>query len=320
MRGLRPTALASGVVLCLLMCAASRVQAQSRVRSDVDTTLVTVGDRISLTVWVDHPAGATVTWPDSIDVAPFEVLGAQALPTETEGDQARSGAVIALAAFELGELEIPSFDISVTDADGGVEVLTTDRFGIEVVSVGADESGDIREIRGPFAIALSAVRVGAFALVLLALIALLYVLFRRLRRSTVSDPTSSPPAPARPAHEIALEAFAKLESSPMLERGQVKEYHIEASDILRRYVEARFGVTALEMTTWEIIAGLERAGADQEFIDGLRGFLDQCDLVKFAKVRPGADESCGALEAGRALVEESIPSVEPEAPEMQVSA
>jgi hypothetical protein len=99
----------------------------------------------------------------------------------------------------------------------------------------------------------------------------------------------------------------------MLDRGQVKEYHIEISDVLRRYVEARFGVPALEMTTWEVVGGLEREGVEPEFRDGLRSFLDRCDLVKFAKVRPDVDSSRSLILEGRSLVERSARTVAPAA-------
>ena len=92
----------------------------------------------------------------------------------------------------------------------------------------------------------------------------------------------------------------------MLVRGEVKEYHIEASDVIRRYIEARFRVTALEMTTWEILQGLRQVGAGQGFRDDVRRFLDQCDLVKFAKVRPSSDASRDMLQLGRDLVVESM--------------
>ena len=92
----------------------------------------------------------------------------------------------------------------------------------------------------------------------------------------------------------------------MLERGAVKDFHIEASDIVRRYVEARFSVPALEMTTWEIVGGLERTGVDAETREQLRRFLDRCDLVKFAKVRPSIEESTDTVRAGRTLVEQTV--------------
>ena len=77
------------------------VAQDARLRSDVDTTLVTVGDRIRLTVSIEHAAGAQVQWPDSLDLSPFEVLAAEALPPSGEGDRVRSGAVLTLSLIHI---------------------------------------------------------------------------------------------------------------------------------------------------------------------------------------------------------------------------
>jgi hypothetical protein len=106
---------------------------------------------------------------------------------------------------------------------------------------------------------------------------------------------------------VALEALARLEASPLLDRGEVKEYHIQVSDILRTYVEGRFRVPALEMTTRDIVTGLKNVGVEGSIRDDFRGFLDRCDLVKFAKLRPDVEASRGILALGRRLVEETIP-------------
>ncbi|MCH7992041.1 MAG: hypothetical protein IIC35_06455 [Gemmatimonadetes bacterium] len=191
---------------------ATSLGAQSRIRTDVDTTLVTVGDRITLTVSVQHAVGTSVVWPDSVSLGSFEVLAARALPTQADGDGSRSVAVFSLAAFELGALEIPSFDVTVVASDGSSETLSTDRYGIEVVTVGADETGDIREIRGPLGIPLSTVVVALWGLVILIVGALAYMLFRRFRRSGPVADEPAPGPPPRPAHEIALEALVRIES------------------------------------------------------------------------------------------------------------
>jgi len=294
--------------LGLSITAVSPVAAQdARITNDVDTTLVTVGDQIRMTVLVDHVAGARVVWPDSLDLSPFEVLAADALPPSTQGDRVRSGAVLTLTAFELGELEIPSIPVRV-DGPGDASVqLTTDRFGIEVVSVGVDEGGDIRGIRGPLGIPVGMLTVSLFLLVLVAVGLMAVWLFRRWRRGRMGQGSAGPDgSPRRPPHEIALEALDRIEASPMLSRGQVKDYHIEASETLRTYVEQRFEVPALEMTTREVAAGLRRARAPSGFTEGFIRFLNQCDLVKFAKVRPDADRSRAVLVLGRELVEQTI--------------
>jgi hypothetical protein len=294
---------------CLLVVAppAAPAAAQdARVTNDVDTTLVTVGDRIQMTVTVEHGVGARVVWPDSLDLSPFEVLGAQASPPATAGGRVRSSAVLTLTAFELGELEIPSFDLRVVGPGEAVETLSTDRFGVEVVSVGLDEAGDIRDIRGPLGIPVGVITVSLWLLLLLLALGAVYGLYRRSRRG-LGDTVEEAGPPARPAHEVALEALQRIEGSPLLERGQVKEYHIEVSETLRRYVEARFRVHALEMTTREVVDGLRRVRADGDLIDELRRFLDQCDMVKFAKLRPTSEASQSTLDLGRHLVTSSVP-------------
>lgn len=297
-------------LVCLLALALtpSTASSQSSIRAEVDTTVVTIGDRITLTITVDHPAASRATLPDSLDVAPFEVLDARALPVETTGAEASSTFELTLTAFELGELEIPPVPVRVVAADDSVETLETDRFGIDVVSVGVDETGDIRGIRGPLGIPISSWVLALWVLIPLVAAALLYVLVRRLRPRGEETPRPALGPLARPPHEVALEALAALEASDLLERGHVKEYHIAASDILRTYVEERFRVDALEMTTREVLDGLGAVGADASFRVGLRTFLDACDLVKFAKARPGADESRAALELGRRIIRESIPA------------
>jgi hypothetical protein len=305
-RRVRVVAFTVGVLATTGVAPAS---AQTAVRTEVDTTLVTVGDRITMTVTVEHAPGTRAVWPDSLTLEPFEVLNARALPTRSGDGVDVSSLLLSLAAFELGELEIPAFEVAVVGPEDEVEVVETDRYVIEVASVGSDETGDIRDIRGPLSIPLSVLRVLSSAAVVLLLAMAALALYRRFRgRGGSEEPRRRGPLP-RAAHELALEALAALESSPLLERGQVKEYHIAVSEILRTYVERRFRVDALEMTTVEVLAGLEEAGVDGEFRDGLRRFLDQCDLVKFAKVRPGEAASREVLALGRYLVEQTIPEV-----------
>lgn len=308
----RGLALAAWVVLAA--AAPSPAAAQSRVTTILDTTLITVGDRLTFEVRVEHPVDAAVSWPDSVVVEPFEVLQARVAPTRSQGESAVSVAVFSLTTFELGEVELPSFPIRVLHPDGQEEELATDRYGVEVVSVGVEDGSDIREIRGPLAIPVGIVSLLVVALLLMLFGAAAYAAWARRRKKDGVE-GFIPGPPPRPAHEIALEEFQRLEDSMLLANGQVKEYHIRVSEILRRYVEARFNVPALEMTTWEVLGGLQSVGVVEDLRADLRRFLDQCDLVKFAKAKPDEPSSQAVLELGRELVRRSTTAEEGEAPE-----
>jgi len=282
-----------------------------RLQAEVDTAVVTVGDPITLRVSVEHAPASRVAWPDSVDLSPFEVLGARTPEPRTQGDLTRSSLTLTLAAYELGDLEIPPFRVAVIGAQGDTTLLATNRFGIRVESVGLEEGEDIRGLKGPLGIPLSPTRIAAWVLGLLLAGALGAAVYRRLARKGEGPRAPVPAAPARPPHEVALEALSRLEASPLLERGEVKEYHIQVSEILRRYVEGRFRVQALEMTTRDVLAGMEKVGVEAPIRERFRSFLDRCDMVKFAKQRPDAEASREVLALGRRLVEETILEDEP---------
>jgi hypothetical protein len=290
-----------------LMVVAGEASAQEpRIRASVDTTVVTVGGRLELLLTVEHDPGATVVWPDSLDVSPFEVLEAVTLqPTRRDG-RTLSSARLSLAAFELGELEIPSIEVQVVGADSTVTTLATDPFGIGVKTVGLDEGDDIRGIRGPLAIPRGLMALLPWLLLGAGLVALAYWMYRRGQDAPASE-LGRVVLPGLP-HEDAYEALDELEGAGLLQRGAVKEFHIRVSEIIRTYVEGRFDVYALEMTTPEVMAGLRRRDVDGEVLGEFVDFLDRCDLVKFAKVRPGVDACFEMLASARRIVDQTKPT------------
>ena len=87
-------------VVLLMTLVPGMLRAQSPwVRTELDTAVVSVGGRMEFTVRVEHDPAASVVWPDSFDLGPVEVLGAETLSPVSEGGRAISGTRFALAAF-----------------------------------------------------------------------------------------------------------------------------------------------------------------------------------------------------------------------------
>ena len=279
------------------------------IETSVSAATAAVGDPVTIVVTVRHAADAEVRWPDPVDVAPFELLDPPVAQSAAVDGGLESRLELRVAAFELGELFFPSLDVEVVGAGGEETTLATEAVPVAIESVGRDEGGDIRDIKGPLAIPFAVVTLLPWLAALLAAAAVAAWLYRRYRRRSTPE-ALVPELPPRPAHEIAREALDALEAAGLLERGEIKTWHIRLSDIVRVYVEGRFGVDAMEMTTGEVLDGLLRTDADRGAVADVQRLLDRCDLVKFAKLRPAIPECRELFPLARRVVDVTAP-VEP---------
>lgn len=83
-------------------------------------------------------------------------------------------------------------------------------------------------------------------------------------------------------HQKAMKEIEKIKTERMVTSENQKEYYTRLTDTLRKYIEERFGFSAMEMTSSEIIAKLQEV-EDHKMIDELRDLFMTADLVKFAK-------------------------------------
>ena len=141
------------------------------------------------------------------------------------------------------------------------------------------------------------------------LAALIFYIYKRLQQKI---PANSIPAPARPAWEVANEQLQKLRQENLLAKGLTKEYYSRLSDIVRRYLEARFNLRAPEMTTEEFLHSLKfSTQLNAQHKTALENFLNASDMVKFAKHNPDLKESEDSFHFAQQLVSTtSTPGVE----------
>jgi hypothetical protein len=130
---------------------------------------------------------------------------------------------------------------------------------------------------------------------------------RKDRISTEDAAWTMDSPPARPAHEVALEALDRLIANKAWQRGEAKEVQAEASLILRRYLEGRFDMRAAEKTTDEVVAMLGSSRVPSAWHDRLARALGQADVVKFAKGELPDLTHLSTLEAYREFVLETKP-------------
>lgn len=111
-------------------------------------------------------------------------------------------------------------------------------------------------------------------------------IWKKYRKTSIKE-LFIKPKQKLPAHVIAINSFEELRLKRLYENGKVKEYFSEISDILRLYLDNRYNIRALEMTTDEIFMEIkEKAIINDESFSLLEYILKYSDLVKFAKYIP----------------------------------
>lgn len=145
-----------------------------------------------------------------------------------------------------------------------------------------------------------------YVLFLTAVAGLAYLLYRRWKNAPRVVPARKA-EPVRPADEVALEALDGVVARGYVERGLYKPHYTEVMDVLRGYVEARFGIEALDRTTHELVQSLDGGAVDAAHRAHFAGMLDEADLVKFAKFAPDSEAARRLVDEARRWVRETAP-------------
>lgn len=121
-----------------------------------------------------------------------------------------------------------------------------------------------------------------------------------------------PGRPPLPPDRWALQELKRIAALRLAEHGQAERFHTLVSDVIRRYLEARYDLRAPKQTTQEFLRGLpEPSPLPAERQEKLAEFLRRCDLAKFAPVVVAVEECRQVLELARGVVGETSGAAHP---------
>ncbi len=283
--------------------------------ASVDRDRITVGDPFLYRITVKSPGNAAIEWPESgrspegFDLLSFEHEGPLSGPGGANIDSLR----YVLTLYRTGEFSIPPFSLKCILSDGTELSAVSAAIPVTVVSVIDDEAEDIRDLKDPAEIPGEVPWylwvIGGLALLAVAAAVILYI--RRRRNRGAANGTDA--VIERPPDEIALEELDRLALKEWLARGRVNTHYSALSEILRRYLSARYRIAAMEYTTSELMAALNVLDLGNEETRTVRVLFEECDMVKFARHTPDSHRQALSLREGREIVELTRPPETPEA-------
>jgi len=277
----------------ILGCAVARAGSSGeliRVKAEVDKAVITIGDRITYALTIEYEPRLKIEQP-----GPGANLGQFEIKDYTIHDPVERDGLISqtfdyqISVFDTGTYIIPPFPVAFAESDTSrdYQLIQSEPIEITVNSVLTAEDSEIRDIKPPLDIPVNYKRWIITGVIILASIFIIVAILYYFKWRKEGIPLFRK-EPVRPAHEIAIQEIEELEKEwqELYQKGAYKQIYTRISEILRRYLENRYFVKALEETTSEIKESLIEMELEPELQIQVVEVLEYSDLVKFAKFIP----------------------------------
>ena len=286
------------ILILFIVFNASIVSAQDNAlieaESMVDTSTITIGDRIKYSIIIDRAEGLRIEKPgEGLNLGMFEIKDYIFHEPEEKDGRIIERYDFTISVYDTGRFTIPAFPIAYFPEDTGYvfKIIEAPSIDIFVQSVLAgEEAKELKDIKPPIYIPFNYMFWISIAAVIILAGAIGFLGYRLWKRHKEKGYIFTPPPPPKPAHEIALAALEELYQNDLLEKGAYKEFFSRLSQIVRAYLEGRYFILALEETTSEIMRDIYDHIKEQNLLKDLENILTLSDLVKFAKYIPETDE------------------------------
>lgn len=299
-------------IIVFIYSAGVAVSQDIKVTAKFDSAHILIGDQVHYTVTVEQPTGINLALfhPRDTLCAGIEILATQKPDTTGKKDgKILISQSFLVTSFDSGFYQVPPAYAEYRDASG------TKRFYSEYARLAVsrtriapqDTTSKIFDIVGPYKAPVTFGEILPWVLLAIAIAAIIWGVIVLVKKYRSKEKVVEKIEVIEPAHIIAFRDLEKLRNENLLESGEIKLYYTRLTEIVRQYLENRFGVYSLEMTTSETLDALVKTGfrKDEKYAS-LKSILNSSDLVKFAKYKPEPDENEGIYRNCWKFVEDTM--------------
>ncbi|MCF6129863.1 hypothetical protein L1S35_09265 [Flavobacterium sp. AS60] len=283
-----------------------------KVTTSVDVTKNKIGAEFKLTLKTDVDTLSKVKFPEAKNFGALEVIQSYKIDTVRNGARYELIKKYGLTQFDSGKYTIQRIPVLING-----KPVFSDSIKVEVNDVKVDtlkqkmyDIKDIVQVESPLG------TWWIYLLILLAIGVAGYFIYQFIKKRQ-NQPKAEVIVFKSPI-EKATTLLQQLETKELWQKGEIKHYYSELTDIARNYIEEEINIPAMESTTSELIEGLRRAAKQKklklsnETVENLEKVLKQADLVKFAKVKPldyEIEEDKKRISSSIVIIHKSIPEV-----------
>jgi hypothetical protein len=310
----------TGILLYICISLGGLSAQDVNIHAQFDSARIWIGDQINFTVTVERPVSYLLDMPVFRDTISrnIEILKGPVSDTAILRDgRIRIRNKYLITSFDSGFYQVPPVFAELKTGDG-IKRYYSDYAMLRVLRARItppDTAMKIFDIVKPIRAPLTPGEILPWVFIVLIAGAFIWYMLRLIKKLKREKTGEAEVLPADPAHIIAFRELEKLKEARLWQNGETKAYYTGLSEILRQYLENRFAISSLELTTIETLTALTRSGfKDDASFRKLKTVLTSSDLVKFAKYSPESSENDEQFENAWDFVSltraEELPKVE----------
>ncbi len=289
----------------ILLPAFSLFAQEIRVTAATDTTDYLIGDQIKYSLIINADKDVSFINPFFRDTLKSVDVIKISDPIVTENEKGKTIKYESiLTRFDSSQVTIPPIKIEYrTKGDTTLKSILSNPVTFNVHTLKVSMQEEIKDIKPP--IRLFNYLYLIYAGIVLILLIAGYFIYRKYFKNK-PQPVIKAEEEKILSHQLALRKLDELEREELWQKGFVKEYHTRITEIIREYFEKQFNLPALERTTTDSLNLLRRHPQGKKVLDITSQFLNNADLVKFAKYTPLENVNREMMTQARDIVTKTI--------------
>jgi hypothetical protein len=281
------------------------------VSAAIDSTTLFIGDQTDLHLRATAQPDKQVVLPvfDNEIIPGIEIIDRTIIDTITLAD----GRIQYDQYLTITSFQDSLFYIEPLPFTSGSDTIYSDALTLNVVQPFEIDSTDIAitDIKGIYRAPIWWWGIIRWVLLVFALalagVGMHYLIEYIKRRNALQTEDATPEEPLLPAEVVALEKLNAIREEKIWQKGQIKEYYTQLTDVIREYIARRFQVSSVEQTSDETLRDIRPLLTDKALYQQLSEMLRLADLVKFAKWTTTPDENENALRSAYSFVQQTTP-------------
>lgn len=298
------------IFILFLLITTGLLNAQVSVTAKTDKGQYLIGDYIRIQLNVIADSTYILDWPAENSITSYELITSRPIDTTRINNAYHLSQEIVYSIYDSGVYYLPQIQIPYKKLrDTTTYFAYSDSVLFTVQTVPVDTTLTIKPIKEVIDVKVinyTWIYIVCGLILLIGIGFVIYfVFFKNKIKITIKEKVAT-----ISYYDKTIQLLKELDAKKLWQKDDLKEYYSELTEILRSYMERRFGIKALESTSDEIIEQLNDQQISSELIEYIRFILELADLAKFAKSRPDQNQNMQAMQNAFAFVETTKP-IEP---------